>query len=400
MPKSSKPLLPLTTPLQNAQPATVCERRPTIAQINLSALQHNYQLLRNSIQADVRMMAVVKADAYGHGCVDVSRELARLGADAFAVTSLLEAIQLREAGIVQPILVLGGIYPGEEAECILHGVSATVFSIEQAIHLDVVAKRLFKKASIHIKTDTGMNRLGVAPEMAEPFMKELKLLDNLTVDGIYSQLATTGEAHEASALCSERQIELFRNMVATAKRNGLFPRDIHLANSAATFSCRLPFCNMIRPGIALYGALPFPELRMNLDLKPVMQFKTRIAALHWSEKGDYVGYSRKYRADRKLLIATIPAGYGDGYPRNLTNIGKALIGGEWANVIGTVCMDWSMLDVTDLENVQVGDEVILFGVEDAGGDIRPDEFATMAGTIPNAIFTGISKRVPRIYIRN
>ncbi|MEI6206920.1 MAG: alanine racemase [Desulfuromonadales bacterium] len=379
----------------NAQSA-----RPTLAQINLSALQHNYQVLRDSVPKDVRMMAVVKADAYGHGCVEISLELARLGAEAFAVTSLAEAIVLRESGIVQPVLVLGGLYPGEEADCIMNGVSATVFSIDQAIHLDRVAGTLSKKASIHIKIDTGMSRLGVSQEMVESFFNELKTLENLAVDGIYSQLATAGETSETGTICTRRQVELFREFVNCAKNNNLFPRDIHLANSAATFSCSLPFCTMIRPGIALYGALPFPELRSRIHLKPVMQFKTKIAAIHWTEKGEYVGYSGRYKAERKILVACVPVGYGDGYPRTLTNTGKALIGGKWAYVIGSICMDWSMLDVTDLENVQVGDEVVLFGVEDAGGDIQPDEFAVLAGTIPNAIFTGISKRVPRVYVRN
>ena len=374
--------------------------RPTIAQIDLSALQHNYQLLRDSVPEEVRMMAVVKADAYGHGCVEISLELARLGAEAFAVTSLTEAILLRESGIVQPILVLAELYPGEAAICIRHSVSATLFSIEQAAHIDRIAGSLSKKASVHIKIDTGMNRLGVLNEMAEPFFKELKGLKNINVDGIYSQLASAGYIHGTNAICTGQQVELFRNIVHTAKYNGIFPRDIHLANSAATFVCNLPFCNMIRPGIALYGALPFPALRRKIHLKPVMQLKTRIAALHWTEKGNHVGYSMKYRADRKTLVASVPVGYGDGYPRNLTNRGKVLIRGKWANVIGTVCMDWSMLDVTDLTDVQVGDEVILFGVEDGGGDIGPDAFAEMAGTVPNAIFTGINWRVPRIYVRN
>lgn len=374
------------------------DSRPTIAEIDLSALRHNYSQLKRVISGQCGILAVVKADAYGHGFMDISRELDKLGITAFGVAFLAEGIQLRKAGIDRPILLLGGIYPGQEKKCIGFNISTAVFSIEQARVLDHVAGRLYRKAKIHLKVDTGMGRLGIFHQDAPAFFKELKGLGNLELEGIISHFASADELDDDGRLFTERQSRIFAEVVDMARSEGLSPRYVHLANSAASFSQKLPFCNLIRPGIALYGALPSPDFEGKMDLKPVMHLKSKVAMLKWVEPGNSISYARRFVTSRKTLVASVPVGYADGYGRVLTNKGEALVRGRRARVSGTVCMDWIMLDVTDIPDVAVGDEVTLLGCDGAGNCVRAEELAEKAGTIPYEIFCGISKRVPRVYI--
>ena len=374
------------------------DSRPTIAEIDLAALRHNYYQVKNALTAGSGGLAVVKADAYGHGFMDISRELESLGVTAFGVAFLAEGIQLRKSGIDRPILLLGGIYPGQERKCVGFNISTAVFTLEQAQVLDETARKLYRKAKIHLKVDSGMGRLGIRFEEAQAFFRELKGLKNLELEGIFSHFASADELDEEGNSYTARQTELFAAVLQEGARQGFSPAFVHIANSAAAFSRDLPFCNLARPGIVLYGALPSADFQGKMDVKPVMRLKSRVAMLKWVEPGTSISYARRYVAQERTLVASVPVGYADGYCRALTNKGEALVRGERARVAGTVCMDWIMLDVTHVPGVAVGDEVTLLGCDREGNCIHAEELAERAGTIPYEIFCGISKRVPRVYL--
>ena len=373
--------------------------RPTYAEIDLSALKHNYQLIRSSIPQKTEILAVVKADAYGHGFMDISRELERLGVNAFGVAFLAEGIQLRKSGSDKPILLLGGVYPGQERKCIGYNLSTAVFTLEQAQALNGAAGKLFRKAQIHLKVDTGMGRLGVPYHEVPQFLVELKKLPNIALEGVISHFASADELDESGQYFTRQQGERFAWALAEIRKAGFKPRYVNIANSAAALLRDIPDCNLIRPGITMYGALPSADFQGKLDLKPVMCLKSRIAMLKWVDAGTTISYARRFTAGQRTLIASVPVGYADGYPRALTNRGEALVRGVRAKIAGTVCMDWTMFDVTGIEGVAVGDTVTLMGPDDAGQCIYAEELAAWADTIPYTIFCGISKRVPRVYLK-
>jgi len=373
------------------------DSRPTIAVINLRSLRANFDRIRAAISQRCGILAVVKADAYGHGFMDISAELEKLGVTAFGVAFLAEGIQLRKSGIDRPVLVLGGIYPGQERKCVGFNLSTAVFDLEQVRAMDAAAGKLFRKALLHLKIDTGMGRLGILHDQAEEFFRELRRFRNVELEGVFSHFASADELDGDGETYTQRQEERFAAAVGAARRHGFSPRYVHIANSAAAMSRDLPCCNLIRPGITLYGALPSDGFEGKLDLQPVMSLRSRIGMLKWVEPGTSISYARRYVAGHRTLIASVPAGYADGYLRAFTNRGEALVRGKRARVTGTVCMDWIMLDVTGIDGVAVGDEVTLMGCDREGNCIRAEELAALAGTIPYEIFCGISKRVPRVY---
>jgi len=374
------------------------DSRPTFAEIDLAALQHNFKVIRSALPGTTEILAVVKADAYGHGFMDISRELEHLGVNAFGVAFLAEAIQLRKSGIDKPILLLGGVYPGQERKCIGYNLSTVVFTLEQAQALNREAGKLFRKAQIHLKIDTGMGRLGIRYSDAPAFLAELRKLPNLALEGVISHFASADELDESGQHFTRDQAERFEWVLAETRKAGFVPRYIHIANSAGALLGNFADCNLVRPGITLYGALPSPDFQGRLDLRPVMRLKSRIAMLKWVDPGTSISYARRFTASDRTLIASVPVGYADGYPRSLTNKGEVLVRGQRARVTGTVCMDWIMLDVTGIDGVAVGDEVLLMGADASGNCIHAEELATWAGTIPYEIFCGISKRVPRVYL--
>ena len=374
------------------------DSRPTIAEIDLAALRHNYAVVRGAIKPECGVLAVVKADAYGHGFMDVAQELEKLGVTAFGVAFLAEGIQLRKSGIDRPVLILGGIYPGQEKKCVGFNLSTAVFDISQAQALDSTAARLYRKARIHVKIDTGMGRLGVPWGEAAAFFQQLSVLKNIELEGILSHFASADELDDSGREYTAMQAGRFADAVRSAEECGFAPRYQHIANSAAAFGFELPQCNLVRPGIALYGSLPSKDFEGKLAVKPVMSLKSRIAMLKWVEPGTSISYARRYTAGERTLVASVPVGYADGYRRSLTNRGEALIRGLRAPVIGTVCMDWIMLDVTGIAGVTVGDEVILMGSDKSGNSVRAEELAEWSQTIPYELFCGISKRVPRVYL--
>ena len=375
------------------------DSRPTFAEINLDALRRNYTIIRQSVPSRAAILAVVKADAYGHGFLEVSKELERQGVDAFGVAFLAEAIQLRKAGIDKPILLLGGIYPGQERKCVGFGISSTVFSLEQLKAFDAAAGKLYRKALVHLKVDTGMGRLGIPYDQVPALLDALKLLPNIYLEGVISHFAAADELDESGQYFTRLQAERFSWAVEQIRKAGFSPRYCHIANSAGALLNDYTFCNLVRPGIALYGALPSSDFQGRLSLQPVMRLKSKVAMLKWVEPATTISYGRRFTAQNRTLIASVPVGYADGYPRALTNKGQALIRGQRAQVAGTVCMDWIMLDVTHIQDIAVGDEVTLMGEDRQGNSVSAEELAQWAGTIPYELFCGISKRVPRVYLK-
>jgi alanine racemase len=374
------------------------DSRPTFAEIDLTALQHNFKLIRSMLPGTSEILAVVKADAYGHGFEEISRELEDLGVNAFGVAFLAEAIQLRKSGIDKPILLLGGVYPGQERKCIGYNLSTAVFNLEQAQTLNQAAGKLFRKAQIHLKIDTGMGRLGIPYSDAPAFLEELRRMPNLALEGVISHFASADELDESGQHFTRVQAERFEWVLAETRKAGFLPRYTHIANSAGALLGNFAGCNLVRPGITLYGALPSADFQGRLDLRPVMRLKSRIAMLKWVEPGTSISYARRFTAGDRTLIASVPVGYADGYPRALTNKGEVLVRGQRVRVTGTVCMHWIMLDVAGINDVAGGDEVVLMGADASGNCIHAEELAAWAGTIPYEIFCGISKRVPRIYL--
>ena len=367
-------------------------------EVDLDNFTHNWSKMRRLVGPDVKILSVVKADAYGHGFMDITLELERLGVTAFGVAFLAEGIQLRKSGIDRPILILGGIYPGQEKKCIGFNLSTAVFSLEQARLLNYVAGKLYRKAKIHVKIDTGMGRLGISHEDAPAFFRKLKGMRHIELEGIISHFSSADELDDTGRGYTAHQAELFGQVVTLAREEGFAPDYIHIANSAAAFSMDLPFCNLVRPGIVLYGSLPSLDFAGKMELQPVMRLKSRIAMLKSVAPGTSISYARRFTTETETVIASVPVGYADGYSRAFTNRGEAIVRGMRARVVGTVCMDWIMLDVSHIPGVTVGDDVILLGCDAAGNCIRAEELAEKIGTIPYEIFCGISKRVPRIYI--
>jgi alanine racemase len=357
--------------------------------------------VKQSVPPGCGILAVVKADAYGHGFQYVSEELEKLGVDAFAVAFLAEGVQLRMSGIYRPVLILGGLYPGEEKRCIGLNISTALFSLEQAEALDQAALTIkcYRKAKVHLEVDTGMGRLGVPWDQAPAFLAKLRQFKNLELEGIFSHFASADELDEEGRAYTKLQADRLESVVNEARRLGFAPRYVHVANSAGILSLNLSFCNLVRPGIILYGGLPSGDFRGQVASRPVMRLKSKVAMLKWVEPGTSISYGRRYIAEKRALIASVPVGYADGYSRSLTNRGEALIRGQRARVAGTVCMDWIMLDVTQIEGVSVGDEVTLLGPDPMGDCITAEEIAEKAGTIPYEIFCGIStRRIRRVYI--
>lgn len=341
------------------------------------------------------MMAVVKANAYGHGAIEAARTLDALGGAYFGVAIPEEGAALRDAGITSPIAVLGGMFPDQAPDIIEYGLTPVVFDMDAARALDEAAKKCGVILAIHVKIDTGMGRLGIQPQEAGPFFSELKRLGNLNVEALLSHFAES-EAEEKEF--SHRQLATFLKAVEEARSLGVNPALLEMANSAALVDIEQSRLGMVRPGIMLYGSYPATRMRESIKLKPVMQLKTRILLVKSVPAGFTVSYGRRFTAKRPSLIATLPIGYADGLPRKLGNTGEVLVGGKRVPIAGTVCMDLIMVDVTDVPGVKTGDEAVIIGSQGAEA-ITAEEVAEKAGTISYEIFCRLSARVPRVYIR-
>lgn len=368
--------------------------RPTRAEIDLDALRYNFRNIKDKA-GNQKVLAVVKANAYGHGAVEVSKELECLGADMFGVAILQEGIELRNAGINKQILLLNGIFPGEADDVLKYDLTPVVYAENTVQELSLAAKRVGKTVQVHVKIDTGMKRLGIPVSEIEGFFERVRLIENVKVEGILSHFATADSKDRGFM---DEQSRAFSEAVDKIRSMGFSPDYIHIANSAAIISNLLPDClNMVRPGITMYGSYPSIWFREKIDLKPVMTFKSGIIQIKKVEKGESVSYARKFMADRDTLIGVVPAGYADGYPRHLSNIGEVIVRGSKARIAGLVCMDLIMIDVTDIPGVVEGDEVVLWGRQ-GEAEVSADELARKIGTISYELFCRVSGRVPRVYL--
>ena len=361
--------------------------RPTFAEIDLDAIAFNLRRIRKLVGPDVKICPAVKADAYGHGAVEVSRTVLDAGADMLGVALVEEAIELRDAGINAPILLFG-CTPTEQIPAIIeHDITAMIcdLSFAQKLSEQAVGKRM----KVHVKVDTGMGRVGVQPQETVDFTLALSKLHGLEIEGIFTHFPSADEDVDFT----HRQITQFAEITQAVEAAGVHIPIRHAANSAAIMSIPEANFDMVRPGIMLYGLYDSPK---SIELRQAMTLKTKIAFLKEVSPGDTVSYGRTFTASRQTKVATIPIGYADGYNRLLSNKASALVRGKRVPVIGRVCMDQTMLDVTDVPGVSVGDEVVLYGSQ--GSEfISIEEAASLLGTISYEVVCSISKRVPRVY---
>jgi alanine racemase len=375
--------------------AKLVSGRPTWAEIDLDALANNYRVIRNHVGQDVKILAAVKANAYGHGAVECARRLAAEGVDWFGVALPEEGIELRGAGIVQPILCLGGFWPGQETALLQHSLTPVVYRLDMVDALDQVARAAHVTADVHVKVDTGMGRLGVRSDQFSEFCANLKRFRNVRVDGLMTHLAAADDDKKQDF--TNEQHRKFDEAIETFREHGFSPSVIHAANSAATFARERNGRNMVRPGGTLYGFVS-DVLPANIDppsLRPVMSLHSRIMLLKRVPRGEKLGYGTTFETKRDSLIATLPIGYDDGYSRALSNRGCVIVRGQFAPVVGRVSMDLTLIDVTEVAGVQLHDRVILLGA-DGLNRITAEEIGALAGTISYEITCGISNRVPRI----
>jgi len=369
------------------------------AEVDLDAIAHNVREIRRITNKKSEIMGVVKADAYGHGVMEVVRTILENGATCLAVSMLDEAIQLRKNGIDVPILILSYTDPVRVAEIIEYRVTQAVFSHDLAKALSDEAVRQKKNVKIHIKIDTGMTRVGFMPGYsAIKNVVEISKLPRLIVEGLFTHFASADEKDKSYTYM---QFERFMGICSELNRIGVYIPIKHVANSAAIIEFPEMHLNMVRPGIIQYGMYPSDEVDSNkIDLKPAMTLKANVILIKEVEKNTSISYGRVFTTNRESKIATIPIGYADGYTRLLTGKGQVLINGEMAPVVGKICMDQCMVDVTDLKgDVSVGDEVVLFGMQ-GDKEIRVEDIARRIGTINYEIVCIIGKRLPRVYLKN
>jgi len=368
--------------------------RQTVADISLDNIFHNTQVVRGLLSSRTELMAVVKAAGYGHGAVEVATTALAAGATSLGVAIVEEAVELRRAGIGAPIIILGHV-PSECAEQVVKlGLTATVFDREAAQSLSAAGARLGRKVRVHLKVDTGMGRLGVRPVDALPFVDLISQLPALHVEGVFTHFAASDDADLSGARV---QLELFREVCARLESKG-YRLQCHAANTAAIMALPESHLDMVRLGIGLYGLYPAPHLKARVALRPVMSLRSQLTYVKWVADGTPIGYGGTYVAKGERLIATVPVGYADGYSRQLSNKGYALLHGKKVPLAGRVCMDQCMFDITDSPAV-AGDEIVLFGSQ-GQSEVSVEEIAALMGTINYEVTCLIGHRVPRLYWRS
>jgi alanine racemase len=376
--------------------------RPTWAEVSLSALRQNFRTVQKHVGAKVTICAVVKADAYGHGAVECSCALEAEGARWLGVTSLDEAIPLRDARIQSNILLMTGFWRGEESEIVRSHLTPTVWEPWQIESLDAAAAvQSVVRHPVHLKVDTGMGRLGVGIDQLPEVLRSMQSAKHLVLEGLSTHLASSEIMDAPSVAEQERVFEVARRMVRDA---GMEPQFVHVANTAAVISRRETWHSMVRPGVALYGYyLPFQRAgrevsggTLRLAVKPVLTWKTRILSLRDFAANQPLGYGATYVTKAPARVAVLPVGYADGYNRQLSNRGRVIVRDHYAPIVGRISMDLTLADVTGIPEVSVGDEVVLLGAQD-GLSVDALEHAELADSTPYEILCNISKRVPRKY---
>jgi alanine racemase len=370
--------------------------RPTVAEVSLAALRHNCRQARELVGPDVALMAVVKADAYGHGAVAAARAFVDAGARALGVSTVEEGVELRRGGLAAPVVVLGGVVRGGGVAVAEHGLEAAVWTLDCARALAAAGRSAGRNVPVHVKVETGMGRLGIAVGDARAFGEGLRGIVGIDARGVFSHFASADAVVTASA---RAQIARFREAVAALAEAGVRPPLVHLANSAAVLCEPAAHFTMVRPGLMLYGYPPAPHLAARAALRPAMCLRTAAMQVRRVPPLTPIGYGGTFVTARPSTIAVLPAGYADGYHRLASNRAEALIRGRRAPVAGRVCMDHTMIDVTDVGEVPVGEPVVLFGAQD-GAALGADELAGWCDTIPYEVLTSVGRRVPRRYIED
>lgn len=371
--------------------------RPTWAEVELTAIAHNVRVFRRVVSPGTCVMAVVKADGYGHGAVAVAREAVSAGASFLGVATVEEALELRAGGITTPVLVLGFAAADYAPLLLEHDVTATVFTWAEAEAFSREALRFGRKQPVHVKIDTGMSRVGLFPcETADRFVRQLAGLPGLALEGIFTHFAA---ADQTDLTYTRWQLERFLTLCDKLARQGISIPLRHAANSAAALRLPEAHLEMVRVGIALYGLCPGDAVSAEAaSLRPAMAFKSKVVFLKAVPAGTSVSYGCTYTTKEPALLATLPVGYGDGYPRKLSNLGQVLIRGRRAPIVGRVCMDQLIVRVDHIEGIAAGDEAVLFGSQ--GEEVlSADEVAAWLETINYEVVTSVNRRVPRVYLR-
>ncbi len=365
--------------------------RPTWAEIDLKAIEHNYKQVRRLVGKNTNIMVVVKANAYGHGIVEVSTVLKKLGVNYLGVATTDEAIRLREHDINTPILVLGSVLPDEVKVLIENNITLTLCNEDLLAAIKREAANGIK-AKVHIKIDTGMGRIGVWHEEALQFIKTIAQEKHITIEGIYTHFSSAGR----DDFFTGYQIDAFEKVLTKLEGFDIRIPLRHAANSIATVDFKRSHLNLVRPGLIIYGMYPkhtFPKL---IKLKPALSLRTKIVYIKETPPGRSISYGRTYVTQKHTKIATLPVGYADGYARNLSNKAEVLVRGRRAHIVGKVTMDQMMIDIGHIRGVRIGDEVTLIGKQ-GRDEIRPEKLARLAETIAYEFVCGISNRVPRVY---
>jgi alanine racemase len=388
--------------------------RPVWAEVSLSALTYNLEAIRKHVnppeemrQTPRKVLSIVKGNGYGHGGPEVAKALEKSGSDWFGVTCTEEGIAVRKAGVRKPVLILTSFVPGEEVRMIEHDLTAVIHRCEQLTVLERSAARRGKRKPVpfHLKMDTGMNRLGIAPNDVECFARQLAKCKHLELGGVFTHFASSEVfSNTPAGNQTSEQEERFYTALERLRALGIDPGIVHLANSAAIVMRPDTWADMVRPGVILYGYQPGyeprekrPEFEARLPLKPVMSLRTKIISLRDVPKGAGVGYNEAFVAPRPSRIGVIAAGYGDGIHRSLGNRGSVLMRGKLAPIVGIVSMDVTMIDVTEIPGAQVGDVATIYGVD--GAHSHPAHLvARSIGTVTSDLLCAVSLRVPRVYL--
>jgi alanine racemase len=366
--------------------------RPTVVEVSLARLAENYRTIRAAV-APAAVMPILKANAYGHGLIEVARHLVGLGATSLGVAFLEEAVALREAGVTLPILVMGGILGNQIPVFLRHGLTLTASSIDKLQQIDDTARDIGVTAKVHLKIDTGMERIGVHYYNAHGLLERASACRHAVVEGIYSHFANADAADLRSA---RLQLARFHDVLQWYDKQGVPPPVRHMANSGAILQLPESHLDLVRPGILLYGVYPSAEVQRTIAVRPVLSWKSRVVYFKVVTPGHPVSYGSTWEPDHLVRVVTIPVGYGDGYFRALSNLAKVLIRGKKYPVVGRVCMDQIMVNI-EWDSAYNGDPVVLLG-EDGGEVITCEHLAEWAGTIPYEVLTNINTRVPRVYV--
>ena len=369
----------------------------TWAEISLKAIEENIKNIRKITNKNAKIMAIVKADAYGHGFFEVAKVLAENGADCFGVATLDEAVNIRKAGFSQDVLILSSIHEEDIKEALAYDITLTVYSYDYANKVSEISKEMKKEAKIHIKLDTGMGRIGYVvndvdnSEITDEIIK-ISELDNVIIEGIFSHFSTSDEKNGDY---THLQFKRFMSVCDSLAQKGVNIPIKHIANSAAVMMYPEYHLDMVRPGIILYGLYPSREVdKTRLFLTPAMTLKSKITYIKTLEENRGISYGKEYITEEPKKIATVSIGYADGYVRSYAECGEMMVNGKRVKIVGRICMDQCMIDVTNVHNINIGDEVIIF----SDNEITADDLAQISKTINYEVVCMISKRVPRIYI--